>query len=192
MPILNRLHYNAPVILTYTILAFGATMFVTSEPNIAAPLLAVYRSPVDLHFILRLFTHVLAHINIEHYAGNFMLILLIGPMLEEKYGSRTILIMIVITAFVTGIINVLLFETALMGASGVAFSFIIISSLVNLREGSIPLTFLLVVALYIGREVHAAFAVTQTNISHLTHIIGGVCGAVIGLFIAHTRSNNIR
>ena len=188
MPILNRLHYNAPVILTYTILAFAATMFVTLQPNIAAPLLAVYRSPVDLFFIMRLFTHVLAHINIEHYAGNFMLLLLIGPMLEEKYGSRTILIMIVITAFVTGIINVILFETALMGASGVVFSFIIISSLVNLREGSIPLTFVLVVVLYIGREVHAAFAVTQTNISHLTHIIGGVCGAVIGLFLAHTRS----
>ena len=184
----GRLHYNAPVILTYAVLAFVATVLVTTQPGLAAPFFAVYRSPLDPLFVVRLFTHVLGHINFEHFTGNFMLILLIGPMLEEKYGSRTILIMIVITAFVTGIINVLLFESALMGASGVAFSFIIISSLVNLREGRIPLTFVLVVALYIGREVQAAFAVTQTNISHLTHIIGGVCGAVIGLYLARSRS----
>jgi len=130
---------------------------------------------------------VLGHINIEHFTGNFMLILLIGPMLEEKYGSRTILAMIVITAFVTGFINVLLFDTALMGASGVAFSFIIISSLVNLREGKIPLTFVLVVVLYIGREIYASVAITYTNISHITHIIGGVCGAVIGLYLARSK-----
>ncbi|MCL2853506.1 MAG: rhomboid family intramembrane serine protease [Defluviitaleaceae bacterium] len=187
----HRLHYNAPVILTYTILAFAATMLIAFQPEIATAIFAVYRSPLDPLFVLRLFTHVLGHINIEHFTGNFMLILLIGPMLEEKYGSRTILIMIVITAFVTGFINVLLFESALMGASGVAFSFIIISSMVNLREGSIPLTFVLVVMLYIGREIHAAFAITHTNISHLTHIVGGVCGAVIGLYLARTKPKKI-
>jgi len=166
-------------------------MFVTANPGTASQVFAVYRSPLDVLFVVRLFTHVLGHINIEHFTGNFMLILLIGPMLEEKYGSRTILVMIVITAFVTGFINVLLFSSALMGASGVAFSFIIISSLVNLREGRIPLTFVLVVALYIGREVYAAFAITYTNISHLTHIIGGVCGAVIGLFLARTKNHRV-
>ncbi|MCL2617815.1 MAG: rhomboid family intramembrane serine protease [Defluviitaleaceae bacterium] len=184
---MGKLHYNAPVILTYTVLAFAATLLVTAQPGLGVPLLAVYRSPVDPLFVLRLFTHVFAHINFEHFAGNFMLLLLMGPMLEEKYGSRTIGVMIVITAVVTGFINVLLFESALMGASGVVFAFIIISSLVNLRQGSIPITFVLVVVLYIGREVHSAFAVTQTNISHLTHILGGMCGAVMGLYIAHTQ-----
>ena len=33
---------------------------------------------------LRLFTHVLGHASWEHYAGNMMLFLLIGPMLEER------------------------------------------------------------------------------------------------------------
>ena len=188
----NRLHYNAPVILTYTVLAFAATIFIALQPGIAQTLFAVYTNPAGLDplFLLRLFTHVLGHINIEHFAGNFMLILLIGPMLEEKYGSRTTLIVIVITAFVTGLINMLLFDSALMGASGVVFSFIIMSSLVNLREGSIPVTFILVVILYIGREIHSAFAVTQTNISHLTHIVGGVCGAVIGLYLARAKAKS--
>jgi len=186
MSFLKRLHYNAPVILTYTLLALAATLLIAQNMG-AAAIFSVYRSPVSPMFVFRLFSHVLGHISIEHFTGNFMLILLIGPMLEEKYGSRTILAVIVLTAFVTGVTNILLFETILMGASGVAFSFIIISSLVNLREGRIPLTFVLVVALYIGREVHSMFAVTQTNISHTTHILGGLCGAVMGLFLARKR-----
>ena len=34
--------------------------------------------------------------------------------------------------------------------------------------------------LYVGSEVWTALAV-QDNVSHLTHIVGGVCGAVLGL-----------
>lgn len=188
MSVFKRLHYNAPVILTYTLLSLAATALIAADMG-AHLVFSVYRSPLSPLFMVRLFAHVLGHASIEHFTGNFMLILLIGPMLEEKYGSRTILIVIAITAFVTGVSNILLFHTALMGASGVAFSFIIISSLVNLREGRIPLTFVLVVALYIGREAAAALAATYTNISHTTHILGGLCGAVIGSFLARTRAD---
>jgi len=184
MPVLNKFHYNAPVILTYAVLAFFGTLIVSSVSQVGASLFFIHRAEITLVFVLRLFTHVLGHINMEHFTGNFMLILLIGPILEEKYGSRTILATILITAFVTGFVNVLLFETALMGASGVAFCLIVIASLVNLRQGSIPITFVLIVALYIGREIYSAINYYYTNISHLTHILGGVCGAAIGLFLA--------
>ena len=82
-----------------------------------------------------------------------MIILLIGPMLEEKYGSRCLLSMILLTAFVTGVVNVIFFNTALLGASGIVFMMILLSSFASHKEGGIPLTLILVTVLYIGQEV---------------------------------------
>lgn len=49
-----------------------------------------------------------------------MLILVVGPLLEEKYGSANILFVILATALVTGIVNFIFFPyTQLLGASGV-------------------------------------------------------------------------
>lgn len=101
-------------------------------------------------------------------------------MLEEKYGSKTLVEVIVITAVVTAIANFIFFPTiALCGASGVVFAFILMSSFTSFKEGEIPLTFILVAAFFIGREiVDGIFAVD--NISNLAHIIGGVVGGLIG------------
>lgn len=52
-----------------------------------------------------------------------MLILVVGPLLEEKYGSGAIASVIITTALVTGIVHWLLFPgTMLLGASGVVFA----------------------------------------------------------------------
>ena len=44
---------------------------------------------------------------------------------------------------------------------------------------AIPLTLILVVVLYLGGEVVTA-ATAQDSISQLTHIVGGLCGAILG------------
>ena len=65
----------------------------------------------------RLFTHVLGHAGYSHYMGNMLLLLLVGPPLEEKYGSRTLLLTIAVTALVTGLAQFIFFpQTALLGA----------------------------------------------------------------------------
>lgn len=100
--------------------------------------------------------------------SNMLLLLLVGPGLEEKYGSRNLLLTIVITAFATGLVQFLLFpHSALLGASGVVFMMIVLSSFTEMKKGGIPLTMLLVVALYLGSEI--ADGLTRTdNVSHLT------------------------
>ncbi len=131
---------------------------------------------------LRLVTHVLGHASWTHLLGNFTLILLIGPMAEEKYGSGALLLMMFTTALVTGLLNVLLLDTGLYGASGIAFMLILLTSITNIRAGEIPLTFVLVILLFMVKEVFAAF---QTdNISEFAHILGGICGAFFG-FLLH-------
>ena len=86
-----------------------------------------------------------------------------------------------LTAFVTGLVQFLFFPgTALMGASGIVFMMIVMSSLAGMRDGCIPLTLILVMVLYVGGEIVKGVSLSD-NVSQLTHIIGGLCGAFLGL-----------
>jgi uncharacterized membrane protein YdcZ (DUF606 family) len=60
---------------------------------------------------------------------------------------------------------------------------ILLSSFVNFKKGKIPLTFILVVAIYLGGEVMRGILV-KDNISQLTHLVGGICGSVFGFRLA--------
>ena len=103
---------------------------------------------------LRLFTHVLGHADWGHLLANMSYILLLGPIHEEKYGWKDLLLVIAVTAFVTGVIHNVLFPgTILLGASGVVFAFILLTSFTEFREGEIPLTFILVAVLYLGQQI---------------------------------------
>ena len=138
-----------------------------------------YQNPISY---FRLASHVVGHGGWEHLVGNFTFILLLGPMLEEKFGSFNLFLMMLITAVVTGLLNVTFFNTGLLGASGIVFMFILLSSLTNFRASHIPLTFILVVALFLGKEI--LMALETDNISQFAHIIGGICGCVFGYLFA--------
>ena len=112
-----------------------------------------------------------------HLMGNLTFILLLGPIIEEKYGGSNLAIMIIITALVTGISNVFFFNTGLLGASGIVFLFIILASFGNAKQG-IPLTFILVALLFVGKEVMNSME--SNNISEFAHILGGACGSLFG------------
>jgi len=135
-----------------------------------------------------LFTHIIGHANWSHLISNFTLILLIGPMLEEVYGSSELLLMIVITALATGVLNVFLFKSYLLGASGVVFMMILLSSFTNFSKGEVPLTFILVLILYLGVQIYNSIS-SDNNISHFAHIIGGLCGSFFGFLRPESRSN---
>lgn len=177
----KRLHYNSPVILTYTILSFIALLLGNITNFYTTRLLfSVYRgSLTDVFFYFRLFGHVLGHADWNHFLNNFLIILIIGPMLEEKYGSKNLLVMMAITAVVTGLLNILLFDTALLGASGIVFMFILLGSFANIKKGRIPVTLVLVIIVYLGNELADAL-LKEDNVSQLTHIAGGIFGCIFG------------
>lgn len=177
------LQYNSPVVLSFAFLSLAALLLGRLGGGWAVRrLLSVYRcSLTDPLCYPRFFLHVLGHASYAHYIGNMMMILVVGPPLEEKYGSRSLLWAIAMTALVSGLVQWLFFPgTALMGASGIVFMMIVMSSLSGMKEGRVPLTLILVLLLYIGGEVVNGFA-RSDNVSQLTHIIGGLCGAFMGL-----------
>jgi rhomboid protease GluP len=75
--------------------------------------------------------------------------------------------------------------TALLGASGIVFMMIVMASLSGMRDGYIPITLILVLVLYLGGEVINGITVSD-NVSQLTHIIGGLCGAFLGLSMSRS------
>ncbi len=178
-----KISFNSPVILGFTLFSLVALLLAQVTGGGTNDLFfSVYRAPLtDPLTWVRFFGHVLGHAGWQHFIGNIMLILVIGPLLEEKYGSGEVLFVILITAFVTGLLNFALFpQVQLLGASGVAFALILLSSFVSVKEGGIPLTFLLVAVIYIGGEVINGIFI-RDSVSNLSHIAGGAVGAVLGV-----------
>ncbi len=160
----------AVLIINYLSLGYSnMLLFMTYRSSLMSPLTYV-----------RFFTHVLGHADWGHFISNATYILLLGPMLEEKYGSKMLIWVILITSLVTGLVHFVLFPgAALCGASGVVFAFILMTSFTGFKEGEIPLTFILVAIVFIGQQVYDGIFI-QDDISNLTHILGGIVGSVIG------------
>lgn len=173
---------NSPAVLGFVLVSFAVMILgLFTGGNSTQLLFMTYHSSLTKPLTyLRFFTHVLGHSGWAHFIGNMSYILLLGPMLEEKHGAGKILEVIGITALVTGLVNYFLFPTvALCGASGVVFAFILLVSFTNVREGEIPITFILVAIIYIGQQVYEGIFI-RDNVSNLSHILGGVVGAVAG------------
>lgn len=187
-----KITYNAPLTLTFAILCVFILLlndFLLGKHLIPAIFTAPsrigteggfnYKSGLDY---FRLFLHVLGHSDWNHLLGNFAFLLLLGPLMEERYGSKMVALMFVVTAFVTGVINVCLIPHPLLGASGIVFMLIILASITTLEKNVIPLSFIFVVVIYLGREL--INAPKSENISTVAHIAGGLCGSMFGFMVA--------
>lgn len=176
---------NAPVVLGIVAISFVATMLgYLSKGAITELLFMTYRSPlVNPLTWVRAFTYIFGHAGWSHLVGNVSYLLLIGPLLEEKYGTRTLVEVVAVTAVVTSLINYIFFpNVGLCGASGVVFAFILLSSFTSFKEGEIPLTFILVAIFYIGQQIFEGLTI-QDNVSNMAHIVGGVVGGILGYLL---------
>lgn len=180
-----KISFNAPVILSFVMICFVVTMIgVLTGGKSTRLLFMTYHSSLKSPLTyLRFFTHVFGHSGWTHFIGNASYLLLLGPMLEEKYGSVKILETIGITALVTGLVNYIFFwNIGLCGASGVVFAFILLTSFTSFKEGEIPLTFILVAVIFIGKQIFEGITV-QDDISNMAHIVGGIVGAILGYIL---------
>ncbi len=187
-----KITFNSPVILSFVILCFLAMVLNYLTGGVSNQLAFItYHSSLKSPFTyIRFFTHVVGHVNWEHLIANMSYILLLGPMLEEKYGSKRMIQVIAITALVTGVINYLFFwNIALCGASGVCFAFILLSSFTSFKEGELPLTVILVAIFFLGQQVYEGIFL-QDNVSNMAHILGGIIGAYLG-FLLNKKSISI-
>ena len=174
--------YNSPVILTFALLSLLALgLGKLTDGWTTQNLFCVYRSPLtDWLTYPRFFLHVLGHPDFAAYCSNIVMLLVVGPTAEERFGGKRILLAIAFTALVTGLVLWFFFpNSALMGASGVVFMLIVLASFAGMRTGTIPLTLILVLILYLGGEIFQAVT-GSAGLAQLTHIAGGVLGMIFG------------
>lgn len=178
-----KIKYNAPVILTYTLISIGVMVMTSilgtrfSYTLFSSPVHADY---LNVLFYIKLVSYIAGHSNWAHLTNNFVMILLVGPLLEEKYKSGKLLELILITAVVTGLLNMFLFSSSVIGGSGISFMLILLASFSNIRSGEIPLTFIIIACLFLGNEVVSSLK--PDCVSQFSHIAGGLIGAAYGFF----------
>lgn len=176
-----KIYINAPITLMFVLICL-ATIALDSITNGKTTQLffSTYGSSwLNPLTYIRLVGHVFGHESLSHLVSNTLYLLLLGPMLEEKYHEKLITV-ILVTAVITGLTsNIIQPNVCLLGSSGVVFAFILMASITGKEEG-IPITLILVAVLWLGQEIYKGIN-TADNISQLTHIIGGLSGALLGL-----------
>lgn len=177
-----KITFNAPVVLSFVLICCMVTFLgeFTSGRSTQLAFMTYHSSLKNPMTYLRFFTHVFGHDGWEHFIANASYLLLLGPMLEEKYGSKTLFGIITITALVTGVVNYIFFwNVALCGASGVCFAFILLSSFTSFKEGEVPLTVILVAVIFLGQQIYEGL-ILNDDISNMAHVFGGIVGGIIG------------
>lgn len=188
---LKKISYNSPVVLTYALICLIALVinFITRGWLNKALLVALpHGSLLNPLTYLRSVLYIFGHSDLKHFTSNMMFFLLVGPVAEERYGSQNLILMIGTTAVITAIINGIFFSSGIIGASGIVFMLIILSSFVNAEKGKIPLSLILVALCYLGTEIFNGIFV-KDNISQFAHIAGGVMGIIWGLIMQNRKAS---
>jgi membrane associated rhomboid family serine protease len=180
-----KIRYDSPLVLTFALACTIAMALSTITGGRSTMAFFVLGGEfTDFLSWWRLCTYICGHADWGHLMSNMSLLLLLGPALERHHGAGRLFGMMAFTAIASGMVNMLLFDTGLLGASGIVFMFIVLSSFSNATAGTIPLSFMLVVALFLSTEVISAFR--ADGISQLAHLLGGACGAALGFTHAGT------
>jgi rhomboid protease GluP len=172
-----KIYFNAPFSIGFSLLAvglFGLSLILNEG---ITHTFGLYPSRPDR--VWTFLSYSLVHGSFNHLLSNLSFLLLLGPLLEEKYGSKRLLLISTITVIVTGVLHVLFFSEGLIGGSGLVFLFIVLSSFGGNNQKGIPVSFILIAVVFLGKELW--MSVQEDNISQFAHLVGGFCGAAFGI-----------
>lgn len=165
-------------IFDYFILKGKISQSLTSAPTASAGVL-----PFEV-------SNPLSYLRIVFYAFGFsspsslitslIFIMLLGPAIEEQYGSVIIGIMMGVSAIFSGVLNACFCTTSLRGASSIIFMLIFLNSFMSFTKKKIPLSFILVIILFIAKEFIEKSGNTANGIIEiLICMAGGLCGSLL-------------
>jgi membrane associated rhomboid family serine protease len=128
----------------------------------------------------RCFSHVFGHGDAGHLVGNLSMWLLLAPIVEERLGPKKLIGLMIACAWITGFGNSIWSDSPLLGASGLVFMVLILAAVPRIKGQGVPVSFVLVLVLYLGNEVMKL--AEKNQISETTHLLGGIIGAGAGWF----------
>lgn len=178
--------FDSPVTISFSLLsvllfvlnclAFKGTLDVkilTSPTTSAGPIPFM---ATQISSYLRLFLYAFGSQNFVGLLSNLLFLLMLGPVMEERYGSLVIGIMMAVSVLFSGVLNTCFCETSLQGCMPIIFMMIFLNSFMSFSKKKIPVSFLVIFVFYIAREV---FGKTFSEIVGLIICItGGLCGSL--------------
>ena len=190
-----KVAYDAPVTLTFVIVCaiiFLLNMLLTKSGK-AAGLEGLLASPTtqagSLPFIVKQplsYLRLLLYIFGSGQAGggvaggapvlftNLILIMLLGPAMEERYGSVIIGIMIFVSALFSGVLNACFCEASLVGAVPVVSMMIFLNAFMSFSKKKFPLSFAAVMIFFVLLQIFSGAGAVKIIIC----IAGGLCGSL--------------
>jgi membrane associated rhomboid family serine protease len=196
-----KFHYDSPVMITFAIITLFVFILDTFALKgklkamwLVTPTAADGQFPFafsDFPSILRLFIHVFGYSQNEILICNLIFILLLGPQMEERYGSVIIGIMIFVSSLFSGVLNACFCKNAVCGAEPIVFMLILLWTMMQLSRSKISASAIAVIALFITMLV---FRKNPNGVVGLVVIAaGGLCGSLFAFLTspkAHKAKKN--
>jgi len=179
-----QLRFNAPVTFSFSLICILVMLL---DQFVFPGLVGTYFTAPGANFhgdqpaqYFSLLLYVFGHESWTHLSNNFLFLLLLGPILEEKYSPKPLLFMMFTTTLVTAIFNILMKQPPLVGASSLVFMMIMLVSFARTKAGDIPVSFILIFVLFLLAELTRGVQNSNPAVSNLAHVVGGICGTIFG------------
>lgn len=194
-----KLTYDAPVTLSFAILSliFFVVDFYIVKQKLGTLLLSSPTTPKGtLPFdiknalsYLRMIFYIFGVSNPIAFISNLIFILLLGPSIEEKYGSVVIGIMMVVASLFSGVLNACFRTVSMQGATAIVFMMIFLNAFMSFTKKKVPLSFVVVFALYIIIQI----VDNKVNgvVGLFINIAGGLCGSLFA-FLASPKTKAVK
>ena len=179
-----KFSYDAPVTLSFVIVCVfffllntfviknGALGKILASPTTQAGALPfIVKQPLSY---LRLLLYIFGSGEEVIYLTNFMIILMMGPAMEERYGSVIIGIMIFVSALFAGVLNACFCADSLVGAVPVVCMMIFLNAFMSFSKKTVPATFLAVIVFFGFFSINSGMSAIRLIIC----IAGGLCGSL--------------
>ena len=202
----NRLVFNSPAAIIFSlisILVFALDFFIakgkllsflfTCPGNKNCIISFSVSNPLDY---IRLFTRVFASESFSALLVNILFILILSPLMEERFGSVIVTLMMTFSALISGVINLVFSSLPAEGAGPLVFLLIALSALSSLTKKDIPLSWILVFVLYIVLRISRNMGLVkdygfiQANMRTIADLAGGITGSIFALLVSPKSKNS--
>ncbi len=197
-----KFSYDFPVILTFILL--NAILFSLDYLLLKGKILSFLVCPAKvactapygdfpafnfknvIHY-LRIFLHILSNPTIELFFINSLTILSLGPALEERYGSVILIVMLLLSAMVSGILTACVSITPLAGNTEIVFMLIILSIITKLNaRQTLPLNYIFIFIIYLiycfyKEKTSVSVGAQPFYLPILIQLAGGITGSLFGI-----------
>lgn len=190
-----KFSYDAPVSQTFVIITVAIFLLdllvfklKLNTSYLIAPTSAAGNLPFSLKEPLswvRLLFYIFGGTDKALLFTNLLFVILIGPTMEERYGSIIIGLMFFVSAMFTGVLNVCACKFGISGCSSVVFMLLILNALMFFTKKTVSATSITMILLFVCRE----FFIQNPNgiAGTLITLAGGLCGSLFA-FIASPKA----